>query len=220
MTVTKRGRRERNPARAAAVAAAAVAVVVAAAAAVVAVVAVVAVADRSRRRHSLDRASTAVADLYLPPAVFKTCPWQPRSLVETGLRQWLRCGAPALRDRRAIGMPSHAVDEAWHGLILCTAVYSAFCAKAYGRFLHHRPIDGAPAGVLALSDPMDEQLRRTVIAWSLVAEPGEQCVLWDLDERIGVDRPWGLAPGRIAEIEAAIGRRDAGAVTRKAPARS
>jgi hypothetical protein len=86
----------------------------------------------------------AVADLYLPPAVFKTCPWQQRALIETGLRQWLRCCAPALRDDKVIGMPSRAVDEAWHGLILCTVRYSAFCKKAYGQFLHHHPEGGAP----------------------------------------------------------------------------
>ena len=91
--------------------------------------------------------SAAVADLELPPAVFKTCPWQPRELVDTGLRQWLRCCAPALWDNQVIGMPSRAVDEAWHGLILCTASYSAFCKKAYGEFLHHHPEGGAPAGL-------------------------------------------------------------------------
>jgi hypothetical protein len=71
-------------------------------------------------------------------------------------------------------MPSRAVDEAWHGLILCTARYSAFCTTAYGQFLHHHPDGGAPAAVAALTDSIDEQLRRTVIAWSLVATPGEQ----------------------------------------------
>jgi len=138
--------------------------------------------------------------------VFKTCPWQPRELVETGLRQWLRCCAPALRDKRVIGMPSHAVDEAWHGLILCTARYAAFCTQAYGEFLHHHPEGGAPANVAARSDPMAEQLRRTVIAWSLVAEPGERCVLWDLDERVGVEQPWGVPSARVAEIEADVAR--------------
>jgi len=147
-----------------------------------------------------------VADLDLPPAVFKTCHWQPRALVETGLRQWLRCCAPALRDNQVIGMPSHAVDEAWHGLILCTARYSAFCKKAYGEFLHHHPDGGALAGVPGVTDPVGEQLRRTVIAWSLVAQPGEQCVLWDLDERVGVDQPWGLPHARVAAIEAAVTR--------------
>lgn len=155
---------------------------------------------RRRRRYRLDRASNAVETLELPPAVFKTCPWQPRSLVETGLRQWLRCCAPALRDHQVIGMPSRAVDEAWHGLILCTARYSAFCSTAYGQFLHHHPDGGTPADVPAASDSIDEQLRRTIIAWSLVAAPGEQCVLWDLDHRVGVDQPWGLAADRVAEI--------------------
>ena len=91
-------------------------------------------------------------------------------------------------------MQSRAVDEAWHGLILCTARYSAFCTTASGQFLHHHPDGGAPADVAALTDSVDEQLRRTVIAWSLVATPGEHCVLWDLDKHVGVDQPWGLDP--------------------------
>jgi hypothetical protein len=148
--------------------------------------------------------SAAVADLDVPPAVFKTCPWQPRELIETGLRQWLRCCAPALWDNQVIGMPSRAVDEAWHGLILCTARYSAFCKKAYGQFLHHHPDGGAPAGLTSATDPIAEQLRRTVVAWTLVAKPGEQCVLWELDKRVGVDQPWGLDPGRVASIQDAV----------------
>ncbi len=151
-----------------------------------------------------DRVSTAVADLDLPVAVFKTCPWQPRELIETGLRQWLRCCAAALRDKQVIGMPSHAVDEAWHGLILCTARYAAFCAQAYGQFLHHHPDGGAPSDVAGANDPAGEQLRRTVIAWSMVATPGEECVLWDLDKRVGVDHPWGLDAARVAQIQAAF----------------
>lgn len=150
-----------------------------------------------------DRASTAVTRLELPPAVFKTCPWQPRELVETGLRQWLRCCAAALRDDQVIGMPSHAVDEAWHGLILCTMRYQAFCAEAYGKFMHHNPVGGAPDHIAAAADPMQEQLRRTVIAWTLVAKPGEECVLWDLDRRVGVEQPWGLDVAWVEEIQTA-----------------
>jgi hypothetical protein len=156
--------------------------------------------------NSIDRANAVVAAVDLPPAVFKTCPWQPRELVETGLRQWLRCCAAALRDKQVIGMPSHAVDEAWHGFILCTARYSAFCEQAYGRFLHHHPDGGAPEGVPAAVEPMHEQLRRTVIAWSMVAMPGEQCVLWDLDKHVGVDEPWGLDLARVEAIEADLAR--------------
>src|SRR5262245_27504025 len=144
--------------------------------------------------NSIDRANAVVAALDLPPAVFKTCPWQPRELVEKGLRQWLRCCAGALRDKQVIGMPSNAVDEAWHGLILCTARYSAFCDRAYGRFLHHHPEGSGSGG----GSSMEEQLARTIIAWSMVAEPGEECVLWDLDSRVGVEHPWGIAADRVA----------------------
>jgi hypothetical protein len=148
--------------------------------------------------------SAAVGSLELPSAVFKTCPWQPRELIDTGLRQWLRCCAPALRDNQVIGMPSRAVDEAWHGLILCTARYSAFCKKAYGQFLHHHPDGGGPPGLSSADDPVDEQLGRTVVAWSLVARPGERCVLWDLDKHVGVDEPWGLDLERAAAIQDTI----------------
>ncbi|WP_019973448.1 hypothetical protein [Mycobacterium sp. 141] len=157
-----------------------------------------------RKADTRHVAGQMIADLELPEAVFKTCPWQPRELVETGLRQWFRCCAVALRDGQIIGMPSRAVDEAWHGLILCTVRYAAFCDAAYGQFLHHHPEGGAPPGVAAGGERMDEQLRRTVIAWSMVAEPGERCVLWDLDSHLGLDEPWGIGAQRVADIEAAL----------------
>lgn len=156
-----------------------------------------------------------MADLELPPAVFKTCPWQPRELVATGLRQWLRCCAPAIWDNQVIGMPSRAVDEAWHGFILCTARYATFCMEAYGCFLHHHPEGGAPAGVVAAVDPMAEQLRRTVIAWSLVARPGEECVLWDLDTRLGLAEPWGVDAARVEAISRQIPGATAGSGRRR-----
>lgn len=159
---------------------------------------------RRWRGDPVDRVLVAASELELPPAVFKTCPWQPRELIDTGLRQWLRCCAAALRDDQVIGMPSHAVDEAWHGLILCTVRYAAFCERAYGRFLHHHPEGGAPAGTI--TDSADEQLRRTVIAWSMVAQPGEQCVLWDLDRCVGMDHPWGVDLAKVTAIEADISR--------------
>ncbi|WP_246023504.1 glycine-rich domain-containing protein [Nocardia yunnanensis] len=144
----------------------------------------------------------AVDALELSEAVFKTCPWQPCDLVETGLRQWLRCCGAAMRDGQVIGMPSHAVDEAWHGLILCTNRYAQFCDRAYGRFLHHFPAGDSAAGG---TDSMDAQLGRTVVAWSLVARPGERCVLWDLDTVVGVDHPWGIPRERVLLIEGSLG---------------
>ncbi|WP_040776037.1 hypothetical protein [Nocardia pneumoniae] len=157
-----------------------------------------------RRSHALDLATvrSAVDALELPDAVYKTCPWQPRELVDKGLRQWLLCCGAAMRDDKVIGMPSHAVDEAWHGLILCTKRYADFCARAYGRFLHHFPEgDGQP---VVSHGTMAEQLGRTVVAWSLVAAPNEECVLWDLDRRVGVEHPWGIEAARVEAIEAEL----------------
>lgn len=158
---------------------------------------------RARRRR-IDPATVeqAVRELELPEAVYKTCPWEPRDLVTTGLRQWLRCCGPALADDQVIGMPSRAVDEAWHGFILCTRRYADFCDRAYGRFLHHHPDGAGPAG--AGPGDMAGQLGRTVVAWSLVARPGEECVLWDLDARLGLSEPWGIPATRVAEIEATL----------------
>ncbi|MFE7802184.1 hypothetical protein [Nocardia sp. NPDC057440] len=156
--------------------------------------------------HEVD---STVAALELPEAVFKTSPWQPRDLVETGLRQWLRCCGAAMRDGQVIGMPSHAVDEAWHGFILCTERYAAFCTAAYGRFLHHYPDGVGPpknSPNKSAHGTMAEQLGRTVVAWSMVAAPGETCVLWDLDAKVGVDHPWGIDARRVAAIEAELGR--------------
>jgi hypothetical protein len=138
----------------------------------------------------------AVAALTVPEAVFKTCPWPPHELVETGLRQWLRCAGAALRDGQIVGMPSHAVDEAWHGFILCTAKYARFCDEAYGQFLHHHPDGTGPTTAGA----MTHQLGRTVVAWTIVAEPGERCVLWDLDSHVGVDHPWGVPVEQVDAV--------------------
>lgn len=38
----------------------------------------------------------------------------------------------------------------------------------------------------------------------MVAEPGERCVLWDLDSRLGLDEPWGISAHRVADIDAAL----------------
>lgn len=158
--------------------------------------------NRLEHRIDLRDVDRVVAALEFPDAVFKTSPWQPRELVDSGLRQWLRCCSAAMRDGQVIGMPSHAVDEAWHGFILCTEMYATFCTAAYGRFLHHFPEGVATKGISHGS--MGEQLGRTVVAWSMVAKPGENCVLWDLDSKVGVEQPWGIGAERVAAIEAEL----------------
>jgi hypothetical protein len=162
------------------------------------------------RRVDIARVNRAVGDLELPDTVWKACPWQPRELIEIGLRQWLRCAGAALRDGQVIGMPSHAVDEAWHGLILCTARYARFCDDAYGQFLHHHPDGGAPAAVDDAAGSIADQLGRTIVAWSMVAEPGEACVLWDLDAHVAVEDAWGIPADRVAAVTAAVAARGSG----------
>jgi hypothetical protein len=65
-------------------------------------------------------------------------------------------------------------------------------------------VRAAPARISAATDLAGEQLRRTVVAWTIVAKPGEHCVLWDQDERVGVDEPWGLDPARVTAIQDAV----------------
>jgi hypothetical protein len=77
-----------------------------------------------------------------------------------GLRAWyLVC---LYADNRLIGMPSKAVDEAWHEMILITREYTSFCDRAFGRYLHHNPdatlsvpMDDITALTLALIDKHD-----------------------------------------------------------------
>ena len=52
-------------------------------------------------------------------------------------------------------MPSKAVDEAWHEMILMTREYTWFCQQAFGHYLHH-----SPESTLDVS--MDELLAETI----------------------------------------------------------
>src|SRR4051794_14278841 len=54
-----------------------------------------------------------------------------------GLRAWyLAC---LYAGDELIGMPSRAVDVAWHEMILRTREYHRFCSRAFGAYLHHAP---------------------------------------------------------------------------------
>ena len=70
-----------------------------------------------------------------------------------GLRQWFLVCLNARG--KTVGMPSAAVDEAWHEFILITREYTAFCDAAFGRYLHHTPST-------SMSEPMASSLARTV----------------------------------------------------------
>ena len=57
-----------------------------------------------------------------------------------GLRTWFRMINE--QKRANFGMPSVAVDTAWHEFILLTQHYADFCQQAFGKFLHHAPNNG------------------------------------------------------------------------------
>lgn len=64
-----------------------------------------------------------------------------------------------------VSMPSQAVDELWHEFILNTRVYTGFCQRAFGQYLHHTP------AVAVTSDrSSNEGLRR--IWWYACKEDG------------------------------------------------
>ncbi|HET8813758.1 MAG TPA: hypothetical protein VFM51_02240 [Solirubrobacterales bacterium] len=105
-------------------------------------------------------------------------------LVEQGMREWFICCA--WRGRAVLGMPSRAVDEAWHEFILDSIAYMQFCEQAFGDYLHHTPDE-------AMGAPMGDALAETVRAWDR-SDTGrnQESVLWDLDERLGIAEPLSL----------------------------
>lgn len=62
------------------------------------------------------------------------------ALMLEGLRAYFQLVVANPRAR--LGMPSKAVDSAWHEFILLTQNYADFCNKAFGKFLHHTPHNG------------------------------------------------------------------------------
>lgn len=60
-------------------------------------------------------------------------------LIMNGLRDYFR--VCVLARQEFVSMPSQAVDEAWHALILDTRRYEQYCQKVFGRFLHHMPAE-------------------------------------------------------------------------------
>lgn len=106
------------------------------------------------------------------------------ALVEQGLREWFICCA--WRGRTFLGMPSRAVDDAWHEFLLDSITYTTFCTATFGSYLHHTPDE-------AMSGGMAEALGNTVRAWDRSkAGATEESVLWDLDERLQIRDPLGV----------------------------
>ena len=70
-----------------------------------------------------------------------------------GLREWYVACLAARGEM--LGMPSRAVDVAWHEMILMTREYHHFCERAFGGYLHHTPESG-------MDVPMSSSLANTL----------------------------------------------------------
>jgi hypothetical protein len=113
-----------------------------------------------------------------------------------GLRGWyLAC---LYADGTLIGMPSHAVDEAWHEMILMTRHYSAFCDRAFGRYLHHNPDS-------TLSVSMDEILIETL---AIVDAHDLPMTLFTADDDAGLDFGYIWTASDLRRMRDSIERRD------------
>lgn len=154
----------------------------------------------ARRRRTARKAEAYIASYTFPTHIaarvrrrsqLGEAGWQ---LVEQGLREWFVCCA--WRGRAVLGMPSRAVDEAWHEFILDSIAYIDFCEKAFGEYLHHTPDE-------AMATPMGNALAETVRAWDR-SESGQEweSVLWDLDERLGIGDPLGIDEAQLDGVRA------------------
>ncbi len=86
-------------------------------------------------------------------------------------------------------MPSVAVDDMWHELVLHTRDYAAFCETAFGRFLHHTPESAMSAEAAAVN-------RAAGLAMTFrLAQQDEDCPVDQLPLLFGVDRQLGIGGG-------------------------
>ena len=127
-----------------------------------------------------------------------------RRLVLEGLRQYflLVVGSRRGRIARYLGMPSKAVDEAWHEFIVMTRDYAAFCQRAFGQYLHHRPAAQMEEGTRdALANTLHQFKRGAPhgAAWAMVA---------GVPLLFALDRQLALADGHIHD-EASLGELEA-----------
>ena len=112
-----------------------------------------------------------------------------------GLRAWyLAClDAPG----EMLGMPSRAVDLAWHEMILMTRAYHAFCERAFGHYLHHSPES-------VMSEPLEHSLARTlaVVEGQSVPAAAGVPLLFAVDGQLRVEDGFVWDEGDIGRLRA------------------
>jgi hypothetical protein len=162
---------------------------------VIAVLAAVAAAViRRKRRIALQRARARFIQQYAFPPELRNRLQRNHDLsleasgkVVEGLRQYFLACLSAQRSPLAkeVGMPSKAVDAAWHEFIVLTKAYADFCEKAFGKYLHHTPkamMDTPTKDALANTL---HQLKQPSISPAAYAMVGTVPLLFALDRELG-----------------------------------
>lgn len=121
-----------------------------------------------------------------------------------GLRQYFLACLSAQRSpiAKEVGMPSKAVDAAWHEFIVLTKEYAAFCLKAFGKYLHHTP--GAMMSTptpAALANTL-HQLKQPAIGPAQWAMLGTVPLLFAIDRELGFKDGHMYDEGAIQQLEA------------------
>ena|SRR5688572_17810039 len=149
---------------------------------------------RRKRRNSLQRERAGFIQQYAFPPELRNRLQRNHDLslaasgkVLEGLRQYFLACLAAQRSPLAkeVGMPSKAVDAAWHEFIVLTKAYADFCQKAFGKYLHHTPkamMDTPTKDALANTL---HQLKQPSIAPAAYAMVGTVPLLFALDRELG-----------------------------------
>jgi hypothetical protein len=103
---------------------------------------------------------------------------------------------------RHLGMPSKAVDVAWHEFILMTRQYEAFCKEAFGSFLHHAPNEGSPEDSrYALSRTLGASTLAGVGAGAFVGTVAAS-QLFSIDQQLGIADGHLYSSGELQNLHA------------------
>lgn len=120
-----------------------------------------------------------------------------------GLRQYfLACLAAQTNGiARQCGMPSKAVDDAWHEFIVMTRDYEAFCQGAFGAYLHHTPkLQMQEATQDTVANTL-HQLRSPPVGALPWAMAGAVPLLFALDRELGIADGFNHDDASLAQLD-------------------
>src|SRR5512135_945995 len=106
------------------------------------------------------------------------------TLVREGLQQYFQI---CQRARGTfVSMPSQVVDDLWHDYIQFTRHYRNFCDKAFGRFMHHTPVEAMSSPHLATAGIRRTWFHACRIEGIDPKQPSRLPLLFALDAQLGV----------------------------------